>query len=329
MAALPDDLQSALDTALRRYAPADLTRSVQQLMARYRSGNAPTEPIMASDLEAAAYAGYRMPATYAAVHAALTYAAEVADDFEPTSMVDIGGGTGSALWAASAIWPSLTKATVVEQVPRVLALGQRLASNAGQAVVKGAKWQRGVINTSEDAPDADLVTLSYVLGELNPDARDEAVQWLARSARMVVLIEPGTPVGYERIVQARDVLIASGLSIVAPCPHANECPVPRGKDWCHFAARLPRLGLHRLLKEATLNFEDEKFSYVAAMTTERSRPANRIVRHPQKRKGLVSLRLCTKDGQLADEIVTKRHGDRYRDARDVSWGDSWPLTGPE
>lgn len=284
---------------------------------------------MASDLQVAAYAGYRMPATYAAVHAALTQVAEVATGFEPATLVDVGGGTGSALWAAQAIWPSLAEATVVEQVPRVLALGQRLASAADTSVIQQATWRQGVIDPGEPAPDADLITLSYVLGELRPEARDEAVRWLASEAGMVVIVEPGTPAGYERIVQARDVLLDKGLSIVAPCPHGNECPVPRGKDWCHFAARLPRLGFHQLIKEGTLNFEDEKFAYVAASTTEWPRVDNRIVRHPQKRKGLVSIRLCTQDGRLADEIVTKRHGDRYRGARDVGWGDGWPVTEPE
>jgi ribosomal protein RSM22 (predicted rRNA methylase) len=295
---------------------------VTRLTTRYREGTAAAEPIMKSDLEVAAYAGYRMPATYAAVHAALTEVARLAPDFAPTSLLDLGGGTGTALWAASGTWPSLTELTVVEQVPNVLALGRKLASTSDAPAVRKATWRSAVIDPHSPTPKADLTTLSYVLGELPEALRDDTVRWLAATQGMVVIVEPGTPTGYERIVQARDVLIQAGLHITAPCPHERECPV-RGKDWCHFAARLPRLGHHQVIKEGTLNFEDEKFAYVAAAPTDHRRAANRVVRHPLKRKGMVQLRLCTGEGTMADQVVSKRHGELYRDARDTTWGDEW------
>ncbi|MFD1049911.1 small ribosomal subunit Rsm22 family protein [Kibdelosporangium lantanae] len=158
------------------------------------------------------------------------------------------------------------------------------------------------------------------VGELPEDMRDDTVRWLAATGGMVVVIEPGTPAGYERVVRARDVLIQAGLHVTAPCPHERECP----ENWCHFAARLPRLGHHQVIKEGTLNFEDEKFSYVAAAPTDHRRAANRVVRHPQKRKGMVSLQLCTAEGNLEDRVVSKRHGELYRGARDITWGDEWP-----
>ena len=278
---------------------------------------------MRSDLEVAAYAGYRMPATYAAVHAALTEVARLAPGFAPTSLLDLGGGTGTALWAASGTWPSMTELTVVEQVPNVMALGRKLASTSDRPAVRKASWRSGVIDPRSPAPRADLTTLSYVLGELPGDMRDDTVRWLAATQGMVVIVEPGTPAGYERIVQARDVLKAAGLHITAPCPHERECPV-RGKDWCHFAARLPRLGHHQVIKEGTLNFEDEKFAYVAAAPIDHRRADNRVVRHPLKRKGMVQLRLCTGEGTVEDQVVSKRHGGLYRDARDTTWGDEWP-----
>ncbi|MEV4316804.1 small ribosomal subunit Rsm22 family protein [Actinocrispum sp. NPDC049592] len=324
MVAIPDDLQSALDGALRRFGQADLSRAVTRLIARYREGGAATEPIMKSDLDVAAYAGYRMPATFAAVSAVLAETARLAPGFEPKTMADLGGGTGTALWSACETWPSLSTVTVVEQVEPVLSLGKRLASAAGSPVVRRAAWRRGLIDPATPAPEADLVTLSYVLGELPDHTRADAVRWLASSAGMVVLIEPGTPAGYERIVAARDVLLDLGMSLVGPCPHTETCPIPRGRDWCHFAARLPRLGHHQVIKEGVLNFEDEKFSYIAASAVPYDRAANRILRHPQKRKGLVSLRLCTGDGKLEDTLVTKRNPEPYRAARDVKWGDEWP-----
>ncbi len=323
MAALPETLRSALDAELGKYPQTRLTQSVERLSARYRENNPATAPILSTDADIAAYAGYRMPATYAAVHAVLAEAALRAPGFAPRTQIDIGGGTGAAIWAAADVWPSLEESTVVEQVPGAIALGQRLAGNAGDKAVRGSTWRRGLIDPAAPAPDADLVTLSYVLGELPEARRAEVVRWLSAKAGMLVLIEPGTPTGYERIVEARDQLVGLGLSLVAPCPHEGDCPIPRGKDWCHFSARLPRTGLHRQLKSGTLGFEDEKFSYVVASRTEPERADGRILRHPVKRKGMVSLTLCAETG-LTETIVTKRHGTAYRAARDAEWGDPWP-----
>ncbi|MER6666217.1 small ribosomal subunit Rsm22 family protein [Amycolatopsis japonica] len=320
---LPETLRSALDEELGKYPQNRLTQSVERLSTRYRENAPASAPILSSEADVAAYAGYRMPATYAAVHAVLAEAALRTPGFAPRTQIDIGGGTGAAIWAAADVWSSLEESTVVEQVPGAIALGRRLAENAGDKAVRGSTWRRGLIDPAAPAPEADLVTVSYVLGELPEARRADTVRWLSAKASMLVLIEPGTPAGYERIVAARDQLVGLGLSLVAPCPHEGACPIPRGKDWCHFSARLPRTGLHRQLKSGTLGFEDEKFSYVVASRTAPERADARILRHPAKRKGMVSLSLCADSG-LTEKIVTKRHGPAYRAARDAEWGDAWP-----
>jgi ribosomal protein RSM22 (predicted rRNA methylase) len=324
VAVLPDDLSSALDEELARHPVPRLAQSVDRLSTRYRQGDAATSPILNSEADIAAYAGYRMPATYAAVHAALAEAASRAPGFEPRTQIDIGGGTGAAVWAAAAVWPSLAKSTVLEQVAGAIGLGQRLAAGAGRAVVRDAQWRRGFVDPAAPPPEADLVTLSYVLGELPEATRDDVVRWLAAKAGAVALIEPGTPAGYERIRAARARLIDLGLHVVAPCPHDAACPIVPGQDWCHFAARLPRSGLHRRLKAATLGFEDEKFAYVVATRSTPERPDARIIRHPKKHKGWVALDLCTAgDGLKPGVAVSKKQGPRYRAAREAEWGDGW------
>lgn len=321
--ALPNDLAAALDGELARHPQHRLAQAVERLSARYRQGDAATSPILASEVDVAAYAGYRMPATYAAVHAALASAASLAPDFSPRTQVDIGGGTGTAVWAAASVWPSLAQCTVVEQVADAIGLGRRLAASASASAVRDTAWRRGLVDTTSPAPEADLVTLSYVLGELPARVRPDVVRWLAGKAQAVALIEPGTPAGYERIRSARAELISVGLRVVAPCPHDGECPIAPGSDWCHFAARLPRTTLHRKLKAATLGFEDEKFAYVVAGRFETSRPDARIIRHPKKHKGWVALDLCATDGLKPGVAVSKKQGVRYREARDVEWGEVW------
>ena len=57
-------------------------------------------------------------------------------------------------------------------------------------------------------------------------------------------------------------LAAAGAHVIAPCPHAADCPLAAA-DWCHFAQRIERTKIHRSVKGAELGYEDEKFSYIA------------------------------------------------------------------
>ncbi|MEV0371549.1 small ribosomal subunit Rsm22 family protein [Streptomyces sp. NPDC050636] len=323
-----DELRAALAGLLDGLPPKQAAQAVERLIANYR-GRTPTDaPVLRDRSDVAAYAAYRMPATFEAVRAALTAFAARVPDWSPATHVDIGGGTGAATWAAADTWQG-HHSTVLDWAQPALDLGRELAAGApASTALSDTDWQRQVIGEGLTVPPGtDLVTVSYVLGELRPDAR-RAVVAAAAAAQAVVLIEPGTPDGYLRIREARDQLIAAGLRVVAPCPHSDICPIVPGEDWCHFAARVSRSSLHRQVKGGSLPYEDEKFSYVAATAFEAPTKAEvttaRIVRKPQLRKGQVLLDLCTADEGLQRATVTKRHGDRYRAARDASWGDDWP-----
>jgi Predicted rRNA methylase len=152
---------------------------------------------------------------------------------------------------------------------------------------------------------------------------------IGAAGRAIAIIEPGTPSGHQRILTARQALLEAGWQVIAPCPHQADCPV-RQPDWCHFSARVERSSVHRQLKGGELGHEDEKFSYVVAVpggvdVPERDGDSARILRHPVKRKGLVELQLCRPDGTASRAVVTKRQGAAYKQARDVRWGDTWPL----
>ena len=168
---------------------------------------------------------------------------------------------------------------------------------------------------------ADLVTLSYVLGELAPDAIARLTERLWQLSRDVLLVvEPGTPAGWQRILLVRDRLIALGAHIVAPCSHAERCPLA-APDWCHFSRRIARSRLHRLAKEADVPWEDEKFIYLAASRLPAALPAARVLARPRSGSGIVRLKLCSSTGLLEERLVTKRQGDAYRIARRLDWGD--------
>lgn len=231
-----------------------------------------------------AYAAYRMPATFEADRAALGALADAVPQWTPSGHTDIGGGTGAAVWAAADIWPDPADGaaprpvTVLDWAEPALALGRELAARAPSAALRDARWRRARIDAALDVPPTGLVTVSYVLGELTPADRTAVVDAAAGAAEVVAVVEPGTPDGYRRIIEARDRLVAAGFHIAAPCPHSAACPIEEGTDWCHFAARVSRSSLHRQVKGASLAWEDEKFSYVAA-TRFRPGPATARVVH--------------------------------------------------
>jgi ribosomal protein RSM22 (predicted rRNA methylase) len=319
---LPRELRDALESVLTDASGPAVTAAVDRLIDRYRSGRPATEPILTNRLDVLGYAAYRLPATYTAVRAALGHLVRAAPGLCPTSLLDLGGGSGAAAWAAVDAFPGLAAVTVLDQVEPALALGRRLA--AGHPVLGAATWAPWTV-ADADLPAADLVTVSYVLGELAEADRALLVTRAATLAPTVVVVEPGTPDGYARVLAARRLLLDAGLRVLAPCPHQLACPLPPGRDWCHFAARLNRSALHRRVKGGELGYEDEKFAYVAAGPAgSAGTPTGRVLRHPVQRKGLVTFRVCTVDGEASQEAVSKRQGERYRAARDTSWGDPLP-----
>lgn len=320
-----ETLRSALAGLLDGLPPKQASAAVERLIANYRGATPTDAPVLRDRSDVAAYAAYRMPATFEAVRSALDGLAEAAPDWTPGSHVDVGGGTGAAAWAADATWDGPRTTTVLDWAEPALALGKELAGRSPSGVLRAAEWRRAVIGAGLALPDADLVSVSYVLGELTEEARTAVVAEAARAGRAVVLIEPGTPQGYLRIREARDQLIAAGMTVAAPCPHDGTCPIAVGQDWCHFSARVSRSSLHRKVKGGSLPYEDEKFAYVAATRFPVTPVPSRITRRPQIRKGLVLLDLCgPEEAGLSRATVTKRHGALYKAARDAEWGDAWP-----
>ncbi|WP_345131574.1 small ribosomal subunit Rsm22 family protein [Streptomyces mexicanus] len=315
-------LRAALSGLLDGLPPRQGAGAVERLIASYR-GDTPTDaPILRDRADVAAYAAYRMPATFEAVRSALAAFADAVPGWAPGSHVDVGGGTGAATWAVAATWDGERPVTVLDWAEPALALGREIA--AAHPALRDARWQRARIGSALRLDAADLVTVSYVLGELTAADRTADVDAAVAAARAVVVVEPGTPDGYARVIEARGRLVAAGFKVAAPCPHSAACPIAPGTDWCHFSARVSRSSLHRQVKGGSLAYEDEKFSYVAAVRFPVTPAPARVVRRPQIRKGQVLLDLCEPDEQLRRRTVTKRHGTLYKAARDADWGDAWP-----
>ena len=279
---------------------------VERLSAAYRGGD--RTRAARTRTEVAAYLAYRAPATYAAAAAVFREVTLRRPGWRPRSLLDVGAGPGVAAWAAREAWPTLDELTLLEIEPEMVA--------AGRELIPDARWV--ATDLASAAGTADLVVVSYVLGELADSAGAAAALWV-RAADTIVFVEPGTPAGYRRVLDARAAVIEAGGFTIAPCPHDLPCPLP-ADDWCHFAVRLPRSKLHRRAKGVELGYEDEKFSYAVLSREPVPKAAARIIRQPQVRSGHVHLVTSEPDG-IHRRTVSRKDGARFRAAKSAAWGD--------
>jgi ribosomal protein RSM22 (predicted rRNA methylase) len=309
---LPHRLQEAIDKELESQKRVSLSTARDDLTSRYR-GVKKGESFITKDSHRLAYLSARFPATFAAVSKVLFEITRRFPSFDCQSLLDLGSGPGTAIFAALEAFPRIKKITAFEKDKALTTIGSRLSDYS-------IDWQNIDLEKVEALPPHDLILFSYSVGELSEKGRDRIIQLASASAKMVVVIEPGTPAGFERIRKVRADLISLGNEMVAPCPHTLACPMPKD-DWCHFAVRLERSSLHRQIKQASLNYEDEKFTYVAVTKQAIPMPESRILRHPQKRSGHINLSLCTKSNGLQERTVSKRTPELYKVAKDLEWGD--------
>lgn len=148
--------------------------------------------------------------------------------------------------------------------------------------------------------------------------------------------------------------------IIAPCSNHGTCPMYKEpgkskgrKDYCHFNQRFVEPSFYsQMLGKQANNQGEVEFSYVAIRRGvpkssdltgpqatdlafqgyERSEEAPdmqtlpRLVLPPLKRKGHVTLDLCTPEGKIERWTVPKSFSKlAYHDARKSRWGDLWAL----
>jgi ribosomal protein RSM22 (predicted rRNA methylase) len=315
---LPAELRAALEGKLHGLSRGDAAERAAAISQAYRSGGG--SGAIRSEADALAYALARMPATYAAITASLNALHEVHPDFAPQTLLDIGAGPGTVAWAAAEAFPSLASFTLLDANPAL----RRLACDLVRDDPRLASLlydQGNALKILIDMPPADLVVASYMINEVSDETRGSLAERMwAKTRDTLLVVEPGTPAGTQRILDLRRLLIAQGAHVLAPCPHDDQCPLAT-PDWCHFTQRLPRSRAHKQLKAAELPYEDEKFIYVALSRVPiAARPA-RVLTQPQVTKIAATAKLCAHDGI---QIVAAPRRDKmaYSHFRKLSWGDA-------
>jgi len=299
---LPQELLEAVEQAIQSHGAKDLAEAAKKLSDRYRKG---LPSSFETDIDRLAYLCTRLPATYAVMQ-------RVFQEREAplTSVVDFGAGLGTSLWAL----PETTSLHLIEHDPGLIALGKSLT--------KRGTWEASDFTKLTDIPPAQVYLFSYSLTEIDPKLYPSLMEKFFQSVEEeIIIIEPGTPAGFQRILALRTLFLKLGGHLLAPCPHQANCPM-EGSNWCHFSERLPRTPWHRMLKEAEKGYEDEKYSYliVSKKPFEKCQRKKRILRIPNKKRGHILFELCTEEG-IQKKIISKKDKENYKLSKKLKWGD--------
>ena len=316
---LPLEVIARIEQMAGNYSLPQLRKTAEQLSARYRDRSGASERFIWKKEQAVAYAATRMSATFCAVYRALLLSLDCYGG-EVKSVLDVGAGTGAAVFAANDLLAPDVRYIYIEREQSMIEVGSALMQ--GFSPLSEGEWKKGDARTALQGSKADMVIAAYMLNELPDNDAHELIDALFCAARgMVILIEPGTKQGFSRLLKARQQIICRGGHVAAPCPSDGACRLAQD-DWCHFTARVERSRLHKSLKSADAPYEDEKFCFLAAARQKFYRAPARILRHPNKASGHIGLQLCTAEGPTG-RVISKKQKENFRAARKAQAGDAF------
>lgn len=315
---LPEGLRRAIEAALAAVPAARWLHAARALSERYRAErSAWSGPSFSGPEWALGYAALILPATYAQLRGALKAAAARVPGWQPESLLDLGSGPGTALWATAVQWPGLHTLTAIERETELIRLGRSLADT--HPTLRGARWEQADLGALRTGQRSDVVVIGHVLNEM-PEGRRAALIDAAweRTVGMLVIVEPGTPEGFAVVRAARERLLQAGAQTIAPCAHNLPCPLIN--DWCHFPQRLWRPAFQKRAREAPSAWEDAKFAYAAMARFAPEAPIRaRIIREVERSKGYAEVLLSTSEG-IVRQRALKRDRDDFRALLALEWG---------
>ena len=315
---LPIELRNAIDNKLQNVSIKELSKFAEDISNKYRNEERNGKRLLTKEAEALSYAAVRMPATYGAVYTALKNTFQI-NNIEIETLLDVGAGTGAGSWAVNEFL-DLKSITCIEREEVMINIGKSLMLESENKVLQNSVWKQQDIIKNKITDTADLVICSYMLNELPEADRMKVLENLWEiTNKVLIIIEPGTPYGFSIIKQIRKELINKKGYLIAPCSNIQECPLEN--DWCHSICRISRNKAHKLLKDADVPYEDEKFSYISFSKQEFNKiEFSRILRHPIIETGKITVNTCSAEG-IKTEIITKTEKDKFKKLKKSKCGD--------
>ena len=164
-------------------------------------------------------------------------------------VIDLGAGpltVAQALWIAR---PDLREKKLtfvnVDRTPKPMREGVKLF----EALAGNSKWRHVNVKggpSSKIREKADLLVTANMVNEASSGTRTPLPVWASKFCQQlsrmlapngkILIIEPGIRRSGRVLSVMRNEFIEHGCSILAPCPHQEECPLSgdQGKSWCHF-----------------------------------------------------------------------------------------------
>lgn len=316
---LPLFVERVIEEEVNKYNLSKLKEYSQNLSNKYMKEIRTGKTLISLEEEAVAYSIMRMPATFGAVTSALNCVLEN-NNIEIKSLLDIGAGTGAGSIAVAEII-ELESITCIEREKAMINLGKKIMNHSDE-VLKNAKWIDLDIIKEDFNEKADLVIVSYMINELKEEDRIKVFNKLLDCTnKILIVIEPGTPEGFSNIKKIRKEAIDKSYEILAPCTHNGKCMISEN-DWCSSSVRVQRSKVHKMLKNADLPYEDEKFSYIGISKINGNKAFARVLRHPINQGKMLKFKLCTKNG-IKEITITKKYSELFKISKKKNIGDSF------
>ena len=263
----------------------------------------------------------------------------------PGAVLDLGSGPGPVAFAA--LDAGASAALVADRSAGALAAARALAVEAGEPL--GTQpWEParpGSLAALAGGRAFDTITMGHVVNELFGGAGAaerraallEEAAGLLRPGGSLVVIEPALRETSRELLEVRDLLVARGYAVRAPCLFRGPCPARlREGDWCHAERAIePPPLVAELARAAGLRREAVKMSYlVLAPRGEGWAPpppghAFRIVSEPLPSKGRLRYMACGPEGRMGLSLQEKHVAEGNRSFRGLLRGDVVELTGVE
>jgi SAM-dependent methyltransferase len=263
----------------------------------------------------------------------------------PRSVLDLGSGPGPMAFAA--LDAGASEVLACDRSSKALARARALAAISGEPLGT-REWNpsrgRALVEVL-GGRRFDLVMLGHVLNELfggegaaeRRAALLEDAASLVRPGGSVVVVEPALRETSRALLAVRDLLVARGYAIRAPCLWRGPCPaLVRETDWCHAERAIdpPRL-VAEIGKMAGLRKEAVKMSYlvVAPKGEVWAEPPPgrvfRIVSEPLPSKGRLRYMGCGPEGRMGLALQEKHVTDANRRFEGLLRGDVVEVTAVE
>ncbi len=306
----PDIYLNAIENYVSNKSLKSLSDSFKKLSQGYRTLN--NSELGSSKEDVEAYLVGRLPVTWSVLtHLLRQISLYLPEHF---SVLDYGSGPGTALLALDHLFESKRFSYLgLEAKKPMLNAAEALNESLN---LKGTFKQHDV--NKEGLQKATLAIVSYLLNEL--PQQEHFFNHLLNQHEFILLIEPGTPDGYSRLMNLRNKAMASNWHILAPCPHAKSCPLVH-PDWCHFYVRVQRNKLLKDIKGGSMGYEDEKFSYLFLSRTLYENHRGVVIKKPDVYPYKVELEVCSFSGQIEKKEILKKEKELFKKAKKTDWGD--------